>query len=121
MPTPNSASNMVILSCKHTATFSPPAVKGDEVYCRKCGNFRLVDVATAEWRIRCRYEYGCQLSVRYGADESRAKRSAIRHVARYPSHTVAVLQGDRLDALVQANDQVIPGSLPDSYHIVIKP
>lgn len=117
----NNPGYMALLDCKHAAQFSPPPKKGDEVYCRKCGAFRHVAVAMAEWRVRCRYPSSCRLSVRYGADESRAKRSAIRHVAKFPSHTVEVLQGDRVDALVQANDQPIPGSLPDSYHIVIKP
>ena len=109
---------MVILGCHHKMFFDPPPNPGDEVYCRWCRTYQLVDVTIAEWRIRCDR---CPFSHPYGADESRAKRTGIRHVGKYPGHTVTVYQGDRLDSTIQGQDHIIPGSLPDRYHTVTKP
>jgi hypothetical protein len=109
---------MVLLSpCRHSAFFDPAPLHGDEVYCRKCEDWRMVMVTVAEWRIRCR---SCHLSHRYGEDETSARRTAIKHVARFAGHTVVIFQGDRLDAEVKAAEP-LPGTMPDCYHTVTLP
>lgn len=108
---------MVIMSCNHTNFFDPPPSKGDEVYCMRCGTFRTVEIAVAQWRAKCQHK-GCRFSVRTGDDSNAARRAAIKHVGRYQDHKVFVLQGDRVDSSTDVSDETIPGTLPDRYHIV---
>lgn len=115
--TEHDARVMVIMSCKHTNFFDPAPKKGDEAYCIRCGKFRVVDVAVAQWRARCQFK-GCRFSVRTGDSGDAARRAAIKHVGKYQDHKVWVLQGDRVDSSTDVSDETIPGSLPDSYHIV---
>lgn len=107
----------IVGPCNHKVYFNTSPVKGDEVYCVRCGDFRTVIVAVAEWRTNCEFQ-SCTFSVRFGDDEHAARRAAIRHVGRYPAHVALLYQGDRLDSRVKSNMDVIPGSLPDRYHTV---
>lgn len=107
----------IVDPCKHRVFFNPSPHKGDEVYCIRCGAFRIVVVAVAEWRVKCGHRR-CTFSVRFGDDEGSARRAAIRHIAKFPDHVATVYQGNRVDGQVRAQDQVIPGSLPDRYHTV---
>jgi hypothetical protein len=99
------------------AKFDPPAKLGNEVYCRRCEKYVYVLVAVIEWRIKC---LDCSLGHRFGDDETSARRAAIRHVGKRQDHVVDVFRADKLIATVKANEEIIPGSLPDRYHVVTK-
>lgn len=105
----------VFLSCKHTAYFSPPPKAEDTVYCLRCSTWQTY-VTVACWTVRCA---GCPWARNYGDDETSARRTSIKHVARFPGHTVHISYAGTLDSEVKAQDPPIPGSLPDRYHTVI--
>lgn len=97
------------LVCMHDVYYDPPPKEEDIVYCRRCGDYRGVTVASAEWIIR---DADSGWTRRYGTDEVEARRGAAQHVMRYPTHTVRLWHGGLLRAEINApnaGNQEIPG------------
>lgn len=81
----------VTLYCRHSVRYPVPFPNiGDTVYCRLCRDYREVLALTYEFQVRCGQ---CVLSRRYGRDQDAASRAASRHVLKYPSHTVSIMDG----------------------------
>lgn len=106
----------VILACLHHMDFNPIPTVGDVLYCRRCAEYQQCLVTIAEWYIKCN-EKACRVKHRYGADEHRARRIAVRHVYKYPSHVVTVYRDGVAQGDVQANGPTIQG-LSDLYRTV---
>lgn len=94
--------HMAILECHHDQVFVPPPAPGDELYCRTCGRWRLcVDVAPA-WRARC---LRCNISREYGTDLQQVRQAGLRHLRRFPAHTVLLYCGpDLMEEMISAQD-----------------
>lgn len=92
---------LTLLRCNHTAEYDPTPELGDEVYCRKCGDYSIVKLNTAEWRWRC---FACATSRRFGADETEVYRAARRHQRKY-HHVVLVMRGYEVKGTVGPEGQ----------------
>lgn len=88
-----------LLDCLHTAVFDPQPRDGEEVYCRNCGDYRIVKSAHDTWTLRCS---ACPLARGYGADEHQARRVATRHANKYAGHVVRVRKGGHVVGNVSA-------------------
>lgn len=84
----------------------PPST-GEEVYCRRCGEYRLVTYRSSDWRSKC---VDCRYSRYCGADESWAKTLAGKHTNKYPGHRVKVFQANNPDEweLIQVQAETLP-------------
>lgn len=81
----------VHLSCGHELQYNAPYPRLSELlWCRRCGALADVAALSKSYAITCD---GCTLSVRYGADLVKARRTASRHVLMRPSHSVSLLEG----------------------------
>jgi len=80
---------ITLLRCGHTAHYDPEPKPGDEVYCRRCGNYTKVKTAHQEYSWHCPV---CHTSRPFGADKDAAYAAARRHQRKY-HHVVSVRQG----------------------------
>lgn len=94
------------LVCKHDVYYDPPPKDEDVVYCRRCCDYRGVSIVSAEWIIR---DADSGWTKRYGTDENEARRGAVQHAMRYPTHTVRLWHGGQLLAEINCPNPVIPG------------
>lgn len=79
----------VVLRCGHTISLSPPPKRGDEVYCTRCQDWRLVGIIPdPEYRAKCEV---CKFGRRYGAEKWAAEYAAKRHQDK-TGHFVMVLR-----------------------------
>lgn len=83
----------VILSCLHTATFSTPApMKGEKVWCYRCGSYRPAVEAPHDYTVRC---LSCtRLDRNLGNAEVTADTLAVKHASRYAGHRVVLIDGE---------------------------
>ncbi len=96
------ASPRVILTCKHEVTFDPPPSIGDEVYCRRCGLYRIVSQElTGMIRVNCRQ---CPYCRYYGTDERTANLGASKHSLRMPTHEIDIERDGKLIRTVSMMD-----------------
>lgn len=89
----NTFSYVASLVCGHSVTYPPDAAPPrvmDLVLCPRCSKYQRV--VPNEWSIRCQ---GCRLGRKFGADETNARRVAIRHAAKF-HHPVSLLKGQEL-------------------------
>lgn len=84
---PGTARYISLLRCGHTAFYDPAPSIGDEVYCRRCGDY--TKVRTAQWEVYWHCA-ACPLTKPFGTDELEARRSGRRHQRKY--HHVVVLK-----------------------------
>src|SRR6185369_9137672 len=101
----NPTKYLSLLDCFHTGEFTPPPVDGDTVYCVKCGDYRIVAVATTEWRIKCS---GCTLGRAFGAAEDEARALAGKHADSH-KHAVKLYRGGAQVELIQAEGAPLTG------------
>jgi hypothetical protein len=78
-----------LLRCGHSVFFDPPPKVGEEVYCRRCGDYSRVKVSSEEWAWHCPV---CKTTRPHGTDEARARRSGRTHQRKY-HHVVLLRQG----------------------------
>lgn len=91
----------VLLRCKHATDYPYPyPVVGDEVYCRHCGDYSIVESTVDEYRVRCG---GCTLSRSYGRDLALARNAANKHSAK-TDHTVSIWDGGEVLETVQPSE-----------------
>lgn len=79
----------VMLDCNHTVEIPVPIPAiGDEQYCRRCNDWKLVTDHLLNYYVRClgRHSY----SRTFGADKDRAFLAARKHVLDNPRHTVQI-------------------------------
>jgi hypothetical protein len=75
------------LHCGHTRIYEPTPCVGDILWCGDCLTYRKCIGIGTVWRVYCT---GCALSVGYGSDISRARRTGVRHQRRNPGHQVSI-------------------------------
>lgn len=94
-PDRTSATVDIVLSCSHVNTYPKPnPIIGQEVWCRKCNDYRSVtEAANSPFHVKCR---DCTMGGRFGSDGLTAGRRAASHLRKRPSHTVDVYQGEKL-------------------------
>lgn len=83
----------LLTGCLHGLHLNPPARKGDEVWCRQCGKYRIVHSVVPEWGMRCIHST-CYYTRYYGTDKERAYREASKHAVHW-GHPVKVKHGNR--------------------------
>lgn len=76
------------LDCGHRKEYVREKT-GDRCWCDECGNWQTV-ARTGEYAVRCR---DCRFGKRCGFSLAVAKLSASKHLKRYPTHLVYVLDG----------------------------
>ena len=101
-----------LLVCGHVVFLTPAPQEMDTVYCRRCGDYREVQIVSVEWRIKCR---GCRLGRKYGDAESTARIAARRHYVKH-CHVVELRQGPMLVELVGPAISELPLSLDLKQH-----
>ena len=87
MSTPSPNWYHALLSCNHTIQFYPPPRPGDEVYCRRCADYRICRDVVKSWRYSCRTK-DCTAGNHYGTDVNAAIAAGVRHLRRFPKHNV---------------------------------
>lgn len=90
----------VVFDCKHAVDFTHPPMKGEDVWCFKCGKMRKVESAPEEWRIRCKR---CAYGRRLGSMRLNAEIAASKH-ANKRGHPVAIYNGKQLVYVVGERD-----------------
>jgi hypothetical protein len=104
----------VVLSCNHEMDFyTPVPVAGDEIWCTRCSEYRVVARAIEQYNVKCLY---CRFARTFGRDLDRAKGSAGKHVSSHQTHKVEVKDGNKLLRLVTAMGDTLfsPGAAPVS-------
>lgn len=83
------------LECAHIQAVAliPTPNAGEFRYCPVCRVPRLIVSREAEFRIVCK---GCVLRRSFGAARLEANFAADRHLRKYPTHTLHVLQGNKI-------------------------
>ncbi len=94
----------VLLDCFHIAEFAPTPAYGDQVYCRKCGNYSTVQVVTVEWSVRC---WNCRYSRRLGDNKEAAYAAARRHLDQR-GHKTSIKVGKELVEVVEPPEGTLP-------------
>ena len=81
----------VLLNCRHRVKYRKPVPEiGDTVWCVRCNSEALVHSAPDEWRWRCR---SCHTSRPYGVERIACELGATRHMQKFPSHVVLIING----------------------------
>lgn len=80
-----------LLNCQHVMLYSPPPYPGDRLWCQMCTDYRYCLKVIKPWRMWC---LACTVAHSYGTDESRIRRTAIRHLRLHPGHSVWIREGD---------------------------
>ena len=89
-----------LLDCKHKLNMrgAPPKV-GDDIWCPRCGEVRIVDSAQPEYRVRCTQ---CRYSRGYGSARVTALTKASKH-ALQKRHKVNIWLGRKIIETSGAN------------------
>lgn len=83
----------VVLNCRHSVILLMPLpAKGEEQYCRRCNEYRIVQDSHDSYVVKCGTGK-CRLAKNVGADKNLALVTARQHVARYSRHRVTIFSG----------------------------
>lgn len=103
----------VTLHCGHSwySRVSPPRT-GDEVWCAKCAEYRIVKYRSSDWRVKC---VDCRYSRYLGGDQRWAVNRASEHVRKMSGHRVKVFQANKPDEweLIQTKQSKLPLTVVD--------
>lgn len=89
--TPKRNTRIVLLSCKHTNVFDAPTPEvGDEVWCRTCSKYSIVEHSADEYWYKCET---CGCTRRYGQARVNSELGAVRHRRNRQHHTVSTYLG----------------------------
>jgi len=86
----NPVPSIVSLYCGHTNLFYPVPRLNELVYCRRCGDYRVVTGIMRQWWWHCPK---CRFSKRHGTDQDGCVRKATAHYRRL-CHPVQLKWGD---------------------------
>lgn len=85
---------LAVFSCGHHQEFTKISTtpgRGEQCYCRKCREYRVVKLAPAKYHIRCR---SCRFRrATYGHVRLTAERDISRHLRKKPTHEVDFFDG----------------------------
>lgn len=97
----------VVLSCKHVVKIEMPTpTRGDEQWCRRCADYRRVEVTPPNYVASCS-SGRCRFTRSGGADKDKAMNQARAHVQKMSRHVVEVRDNGtgRLVAKVSNTDE----------------
>lgn len=94
-------------SCGHVVEYRKPApTEGQQVYCRRCDQYRDVIGTVPQYHVRC---LGCSYSRMFGQDLDTARAKGSRHVIKKEHEVFISLGGEHVETISQNGSQ---GELP---------
>lgn len=107
MTNPRSTSSIrtVMLECEHRVLFKVLPLLGEEIFCKRCNEYREVIGTSANYRVQCE---DCKYARNFGGNDDAAREYAYRHLEKRKDHTILVVNGLVIVERVAMADDRLP-------------